>query len=101
MTTNTGESAFPFVATVGGYVYLAWEDDTPVSGSGGNPEVWLRASSNRGVNFGSAIRISTNTGVSVMPCVSVGGNRVFVFWEDNTPVSGSGGAAEIWLRVGS
>jgi hypothetical protein len=99
ITTNAGESAFPF-ATAGGYVYVAWEDDTPVPDSSSSTEIWLRASSNRGVSLGSAIRISRNSGVSVMPCVATNGSRVYVVWEDNTPVAGSGSEAEIWLKGG-
>ena len=61
ITTNTGNSRYPSVAAGGSYVYVAWQDDTPVSGSGGKPEIWMRVSANNGASFGSAIRISTNT----------------------------------------
>jgi len=40
---KTYTSYAPSVAVSGSYVYVAWGDDTPVSGSGGNYEVWLRA----------------------------------------------------------
>jgi hypothetical protein len=100
ISTNTGQSAYPSVAVIGGYVYLTWEDDTPVSGSGSSYEIWLRASSNSGASFGSAIRMSTNTGASVSPSVAASGSYVYVAWSDNTPVSGSGTQPEIWNRVG-
>jgi hypothetical protein len=101
ITTNTGDSAAPSVAAVGNYVYVAWQDNTPVAGSGAAPEIWLRVSSNSGVSFGSAIRLSTNTGWSVDPSVAAAGSYVYVAWMDNTPVTGSGSAYEIWLRVSS
>jgi hypothetical protein len=101
ITTNTGNSLEPSVAAVGSNVYVAWSDDTPVTGSGTEPEIWLRASSNNGASFGSAIRITTNTGTSEYPSVAAVGNNVYVAWMDNTPVTGSGGTYEIWLRASS
>jgi hypothetical protein len=101
MTTNTGVSERPSVAAVGSYVYIAWEDNTPVTGSGSDYEVWTRVSSNNGASFGSPIRISTNTGASLAARVAASGGYVYVAWMDNTPVTGSGGSYEIWLRVSS
>jgi hypothetical protein len=101
ITTNTGQSVYPSVAAVGSNVYVAWQDGTPVTGSGSNPEIWLRASSNNGASFGSAIRISTNTGSSGYPSVAADGSHVYIAWEDDTPVTGSGSATEIWMRVSS
>jgi len=101
ITTNTGGSVFPSVAAFGGYVYIAWVDDTPVSGSDWQPEIWLRVSSDNGASFGSPIRISTNTGASMYPSVAASHSYVYVSWQDRTPVSGSGPYPEIWLRAGS
>ena len=82
----------PSVAADGNYVYVAWEDDTSVSGSGVATEIWMRVSTNNGASFGSPIRITTNTGFSLRPSVAAVGSNVYVAWEDNTPVSGSGGS---------
>ena len=101
ITTNTYFSGYPSVAAAGSYVYVAWEDYTPVSGSGSAPEIWMRISSNNGASFGSPIRISTNTYYSLCPSVAASGSYVYVAWHDYTTVSGSGSASEIWLRVGS
>jgi len=101
ISTNTYESCLPSVAASGSYVYVAWMDSTPVSGSGGSFEIWVRVSSNYGASFGPAIRISTNTGESAYPSVTVSGSYVYVAWMDSTPVSGSGGLPEIWMRVSS
>jgi hypothetical protein len=101
MTTNTGNSEYPSVAAGGSYVYVAWSDSTPVSGSGGSYEIWMRISSNSGTSFGSAIRMSTNTGSSAYPSVAASGSYVYVAWQDSTLVSGSGGRPEIWMRVSS
>jgi hypothetical protein len=101
ISTNTYDSEYPSVAASGSYVYVAWDDWTRVSGSGTQPEIWMRASSNYGASFGSAIRISTNTGYSYYPSVAASGSYVYVAWKDNTPVTGSGGSYEIWLRAGS
>jgi hypothetical protein len=99
ISTNTGQSYFPSVAASGSHVYVAWEDDTPVSGSGSAHEIWMRVSANSGASFGSAIRISTNTGDSEFASVAADGSYVYVAWDDDTSVSGSGGKAEIWMRV--
>jgi hypothetical protein len=101
ITTNTGHSENPSVAASGQYVYVAWEDGTPVSGSGGAAEVWMRVSSNYGASFGSAMRITTNIGYSGVASVSAYGSYVYVAWQDDTPVPGSGTADEIWMRVSS
>jgi hypothetical protein len=101
ITTNTGSSLCPSVAADGSYVYVAWQDDTPVTGSGAADEIWLRASSNNGALFGSPVRITKNTGQSRYPSVAAAGSYVYVAWEDNTPVTGSGGSFEIWMRVSS
>jgi hypothetical protein len=101
ITTNTGFSERPSVAAYGSYVYVAWEDNTPVTGSGTQPEIWTRASSNYGASFGSPVRITTNTGKSQYASVAAVGSYVYVAWEDTTPVTGSGAAYEIWLRVSS
>jgi len=99
MSTNIYESSVTSIAAYGSYVYVAWEDYAPVSGSGGYPEIWLRVSSNYGASFGSPIRITTNTGSSGLPSVAASGSYVYVAWHDDTPVSGSGGSAEVWMRV--
>jgi len=101
MSTNTGASENPSIATAGSYVYVAWSDSTPVSGSGGQPEIWLRASSNSGASFGSAIRMTTNIGSSAHPSVAASGSYVYLAWQDSTSVSGSGSRPEIWMRVSS
>jgi hypothetical protein len=101
ISTNTGQSAYPSVVAVSSYVYVAWQDSTPISGSGTAAEIWSRVSSNNGASFGSAIRITTNTGNSWYPSVAASGSYVYVSWQDDTPVSGSGTAPEIWLRAGS
>jgi hypothetical protein len=99
LSTNSGESLYPSVAAIGNYVYVAWEDSTPVPGSGNHPEIWMRVSSNYGTSFGSFIRITTNTSYSCEPSVAASGSYVYVAWDDGTSVTGSGGNPEIWMRV--
>ena len=43
--TNIRMKKLFLVAASGSYVYVAWHDDTPVSGSGTAPEIWLRVGS--------------------------------------------------------
>jgi len=82
-------------------VYVAWDDNTPVSGSGTKSEIWMRVSFNNGGSFGSPIRITTNTGTSEYASVAAVGSDVYVAWDDYTPVSGSEQNPEIWLRMSS
>ena len=60
----------PSVAASGNRVYVAWEDWTPVTGSGTEPEIWTRVSSKYGASFGAAIRINSNTYASGFPSVA-------------------------------
>jgi len=92
MTLNTGSSERPSVAcsSNGQYVYLVWADDTP-----GNYEIYFKRSTNYGVNWGSAAKITTNTGDSGKPGVACSSNGQYVYlaWQDNTP-----GNYEIYFR---
>jgi hypothetical protein len=103
LSYNEYASASPSVAVSGNYVYVAWEDWTSVPGSGtaGAPEIWMRASLNYGASFGSAIRITTNTGQSGGSSVAASLNYVWVSWQDDTEVPGYGGTYEVWIRRGS
>jgi len=101
ISTNTGKSEYASVAASGSYAYVAWDDNTPVTGSGGKYEIWMRVSSNNGASFGSAMRLTTNTYDSNFPSVAASGSYVYVAWHDYTPVTGSGTQPEIWMRASS
>ena len=81
LSSNTGFSFVPRIALAGSTVYVTWEDDAP-----GNPfEIFFKKSPNGGSTFGSAINLSSNTGVSLGPQIAVFGSNVYVTWGDNTP----------------
>jgi len=84
ITSDTGESSFPSVASssTGQYVYMVWKDNTP-----GNFEIYLKRSTNYGVSWSSALRMTLNTGSSERPSVacSSNGQYVYLVWADDTP----------------
>ena len=84
LSNNTGDSAFPQIATIGNNVYVTWFDDTP-----GNNDIFFAASNNNGTSFRTPINLSNNTGISFLPQIAASGNNVYVTWIDSTPASNS------------
>lgn len=84
---HTHESWNLSVAAFWTHVYVAWEDCTPVSGSGTiAPEAWMRVSLNN--------RVTRNIGESRSASVAATDMYVYVSWQDDTAVSGSSGKSE-------
>ncbi len=87
LTTTSGDSGSPKIAVDGSAVYVVWTDDTP-----GNGEIYFRKSSDGGVGWQAAQRLTTNVGDSESPAIAVDGLNVYVVWEDSTP-----GIAQIYF----
>ena len=65
------------VAACGSLVHVVWVDLRD-----GNAEVYYKRSSDRGLNWGSDIRLTYNSGQSWNPCVACQGQVVHVVWSD-------------------
>jgi hypothetical protein len=60
--SNDGGASFnPRMAVSGSSVYVVWIDHAP-----GNHDIFFKRSTNNGVNFGSLINVSNNTGDSIL-----------------------------------
>lgn len=80
LTATSGDSGSPKIAVNGSEVYVVWKDDTP-----GNDEIYFRKSTDGGVAWQAAQRLTTNAGDSESPAIAVDGSNVYVVWEDATP----------------
>jgi hypothetical protein len=93
ITWTAGGSSRTCVATdPSGYLHVVWRDETP-----GNQEVYYTKSTDGGVSWASAKRITWTSGSSDYPCIAVdpSGNP-HVVWRDDTP-----GNREIYYRKSS
>jgi len=88
LTNNVGGSSCPRIAVWGSNVFVVWQDDTS-----GNPEIYLRKSTDGGATWQTEMGLTNNTGNSKWPDIAVSGSNVYVVWEDDTP-----GNYEIYFR---
>ena len=80
LSGNAGGSAIPSIAVSGNNVHVVWEDNTP-----GNFDILYRRSLDGGDTFPNVIKnLSSNTGVSFSPAITLSSNNVYVVWEDDT-----------------
>jgi len=89
LTNNIGDCWSPSIAASGSNVYVVWQDDAP-----GNEEIYFRKSTDGGATWQSKMRLTNNTGVSLIPEIIVNGSNVYVVWYDNT----FGGNYDVYLR---
>ncbi|MFN7971100.1 MAG: exo-alpha-sialidase [Acidobacteriota bacterium] len=84
LTTDAAMQGFigKAIAASGNQVLVAWVDYRD-----GNPEVYARASSDRGASWGHDVRLSNDPDASYVDSVTVAGADVNVFWTN----SGAGG----------
>ena len=90
LTWSSGSSVYPATAIgPNNHIHLAWRDETP-----GNQEIYYKKSTNGGVNWIGAKRLTWNSGGSHNPDISVdSSNNIHVVWYDETP-----GNFEIYYR---
>ncbi len=90
LTWNSGESMSPAIIADGsGYLHLVWSDSTL-----GNPEIHYRQSTNGGASWAPSRRLTSNSGHSLSPGISVDTNGyLHLVWHDLTP-----GNAEIYYK---
>lgn len=68
----------PSITSTGNIVHVVWTDTRD-----GNPEIYYRASSNRGANWSPAGRLTNDASLSESPDIFVSGPYVHVVWQDN------------------
>ena len=67
------------LAASGTNVYIVWEDD-----SVGGGDIMFAKSTDSGSTFGVHVNLSSNSGASLTPQISVSSNNVQVVWQDQT-----------------
>jgi hypothetical protein len=82
ITWNTGSSfASDIAVDASGHINVAWEDDTP-----GNYEIYFKRSTNGGVSWSAAKRLTWNAENSFSPEIAVdSSSNIHVLWYDHTP----------------
>ena len=92
LTWNSGDSWDPSLALdSSNRIHLAWLDKTP-----GNNEIYHKRSTDGGMNWGNAKRLTWNSGSSNSPAIIAGlVNTIHVVWYDFTP-----GNYEIFYKKG-
>lgn len=78
ITNSSGSSLHPSIYAPGAYVHVAWSDDRD-----GNKEIYYKRSLDAGVTWLQDMRLTSDTAESNYPSVSIGGNVVYVVWQDN------------------
>jgi hypothetical protein len=81
ITWNLGDSRNPAIALdSSNNIHVTWHDGTP-----SNYEIYYRKSTNGGVSWGSAKRLTWNSGASYDPAIAMDSdNHIHVIWYDNT-----------------
>ena len=82
LTWTLGNSYSPALTTdSAGNIHVVWSDDTP-----GNPEVYYKKSTDAGATWGTAKRLTWNSGASGGQVIAAdSSNAIHVVWLDNTP----------------
>lgn len=88
LSNDTVQSNSPSMTASSSSVYVAWQACSD------SCDIYFRASSDGGRNFGSVINLSRSTGHSTQPQVAASGNNVYAMWRDNTP-----GEYQIFFRA--
>jgi len=90
LTWTTTSSFYPVIASYSThYVHVVWYDDTS-----GNLEVYYKRSWDRGSTWGTAKRLTVNSGLSGYPFAAAGSiGDIHIVWQDDTP-----GNQEIYYR---
>ena len=93
LSDNAGPSQVPAIAVSDNYVHVVWVDSTS-----GNVDILYRRSMDGGIAFTDPIKnLSSNTGFSSEPAISLSSNNIYVVWEDET----TSPATEILYRTSS
>lgn len=77
LTNDPSKSYFSSVAASGQYVHLTWNDERD-----GNMEIYYKRSTDGGTTWGADTRMTNNSFVSEIACITVLGQVVHLVWQD-------------------
>lgn len=82
LSSNTFESKLPKIASSGTNAFVTWEDDH-ISGTPLPSDTKFKKIASEGTDLSnSVINLSSDSGSSTTPDMSVSGNNIFVAWQD-------------------
>ncbi len=94
LTDNTSISQWASISASGDYpdekLYVTWQDERD-----GKREVYFKKSTDAGTTWSEDIRLTSSTGDSENPVISVQGDSVVIVWTDNRNGTGNG---EIYFK---
>lgn len=76
-TNNAATSIRPTISLSGNLVHIVYQDNVD-----GNEEIYYKASSDGGLTFASAVRLTNNNDISVYPCHAISSSSIHVVWRD-------------------
>ena len=82
LTGTSGWSEYPAITIdSNNVIHVVWQDDTP-----GNLEIYYRRSSDGGLNWSTAQRLTWTSGSSEYPAIAISSiHTIQVVWKDRTP----------------
>lgn len=78
LTNNPGYSLNSSFDASDNNLHVVWQDYRD-----NNSEIYYKRSTDNGISFGNDVRLTNNTGQSVLPEVTVSGSNVHVVWEED------------------
>jgi BNR repeat-like domain len=93
LSWNSGKSYYPvIVVDSSDNLHVTWHDNTPA-----NYEIYYKMSSDAGINWSTAQRLTVTSGFSYHPTIAVDSSgKVHIVWEDDTP-----GNLEMYYKSGN
>lgn len=96
---DDGDSKEPALATDGSNVFFCWADNGNITSSGTDYDIVLRTYRQGSLDLPYLISNDINDGESVSPDLCANSTHVFVVWQDNGSVSGSGLDSDIVIST--
>ncbi len=78
LTNDGNASLHPSAAVSGSDIVVVWDDTRA-----GNYEIYFKRSTDNGTTWEADTRLTNNTAISDIPCISMVGSLVMVVWRDN------------------
>jgi hypothetical protein len=82
LTNNSAASGNPSIAVSGSNLFVVWEDNRD-----GNNEIYIKRSTDEGINWGTDTRLTNNSAASGWPSIVAYLSNVHVVWQDYRDVN--------------